>query len=136
MSTKTIQTDESLLGQILAEIFRIRDTMATKDDLKSMEAGIRRDMATKEDLIAMETRIRRDMATKEDLISMENGIRRDMATKDDISSIRAEMATQEDIQSLADQVVEFTTIVNEDLYSTARSHGKRLDRLEHSVFSE
>ena len=66
-----------------------RDQLATKDDLRVLEAKL----ATKEDLRVLEAK----MATKEDLRVLEAK----MATKEDLRVLEAKMATKEELAEFA-----------------------------------
>ena len=50
----------------------LKSRMATKDDLKDLEARIESKMATKDDLKDLEARIESKMATKTDLAKLES----------------------------------------------------------------
>ncbi|ACB40002.1 PD-(D/E)XK nuclease family protein [Pyrobaculum neutrophilum] len=103
------------------EMQKIEEKMATKDDIKDLEARmatredvrrleeqvgeVRKVMATKDDLKAFATRedvrrleeqldeVRRVMATKEDL--------KGLATKEELKALEERMATKEDLKALA-----------------------------------
>jgi len=84
------------LAAELAAMITIPLNVATKDDIKTLEAK----MATKDDLKALEGR----MATKEDVAAVREEVKRlgeRMATKDDLKALEARMATKEDLQRFA-----------------------------------
>jgi len=93
------------LAAELAAMITIPLNVATKDDIKALEAK----MATKEDLQRFATKEDLErFATKEDVkafeVTMKEEVRRleeRMATKEDLNALEARMATKEDLQRFA-----------------------------------
>jgi len=82
------------LAAELAAMITIPLNVATKDDIKALEAK----MATKEDLQRFATKEDLErFATKEDIKRLEER----MATKDDLKALETRMATKEDLERFA-----------------------------------
>jgi len=97
---------ETYTAIMRAEIKRLEDKMATKDDLKKLEGNIRKDMATKNDIKNMATKDDiKNMAKKEDLKIMEISLRTDLASKKDLkdsldtleNKLTQKLASKEDL---------------------------------------
>lgn len=86
MSHKVDEKMYGILEKLYVEVQGMKETMATKEDLK--------DFATKEDL--------KDFTTKDDL--------KNLATKDDIDMLVEELHTE--IQSVYDELVELRNDLN------------------------
>lgn len=124
---------EQLLQRIFDELAFLRANMATKEDvtmlkddiraLESRVSHIEQTMATKDDITSIELR----MATKDDVAALQNSmhtlehrvghIEQTMATKEDVASIEQRMATKDDvalvpaIREMVGQLMERMTVV-------------------------